>query len=259
MAGTRGAKTDPIESLKRYFDEQFTSLRADMATKSCINQLGKAISTQNEKIQILEDKVAVLESCIDQLAKNIEAQEQYNRRLCLRISGIKVPRSGKETAEECLKKVNAVFKELKVDIPDAVLDRAHRIGKPKMVGKMKVQQMIVRFTTWRHRTLVYRARKSSKKYKIHLDLTKPRLDMLIKANELLDENDEMFVFADVNCRLCAKTNEGFKYFETFGEFQEILRKEKPEESTNEEGSDEKDEEVESENAEDQSENELIEE
>ena len=36
---TCGAKTDPIESLKLYFDEQFTSLCADMATKSCINQL----------------------------------------------------------------------------------------------------------------------------------------------------------------------------------------------------------------------------
>ena len=169
MAGTRGAKTDPNESLKRYFDEQFTSLSVDMATKSCISQLGKAIATQNETIQILEDKVAVLESCIEQLAKNIEVQEQYNRRLCLRISGIKVPRSGKETAEESVEKVNAVFKELKVDIPDAVLDRAHRNGKPKMVGKMKVHQMIVRFTTWRHRTLVYRARKNSKKYKILSD------------------------------------------------------------------------------------------
>ena len=52
--------------------------------------------------------------------------------------------------------------------------------------------------------------------------------------------------------LCVKTNEGYKYFETFGEFQEIVRKEKPEESTNEEGSDEKDEETESEIADDQS-------
>ena len=120
--------------------------------------------------------------------------------------------------------MNAVFKELKVDIPDPVLDRAHHIGKPKMVGKMKVQQMIARFTTWRHRTLVYRAQKNFKKYKIHLNLTKPRLDLLIKANNLLDENDEMFVFADVNCRLCAKMNESFKYFETLGEFQDIVRK-----------------------------------
>ena len=59
MVGTRGAKADQMESLKRYFDEQFTFLRADMATQSCINQLGKVTSTKNEKIQILEDKVAV--------------------------------------------------------------------------------------------------------------------------------------------------------------------------------------------------------
>ena len=38
----------------------------------------------------------------------------------------------------------------------------------------------------------------------------------------------------------------------FGEFPEIVRKEKPEESTNEEGSDEKHKEAESENAEDES-------
>ena len=81
-------------------------------------------------------------------------------------------------------KVNAVLKKPKIDIPDAIIDRAHRIGKPKMVDKMKVQRMIVRLSTWRHHTLVYRARKTSKKFKIHLDLTKPRLDVLIKANDL---------------------------------------------------------------------------
>ncbi len=52
-----------------------------------------------------------------------------------------------ETGEQCLKKVKAVFNELKVNIPNDVLDRAHRIGQAKVVAGKRVRQMIVRLTT----------------------------------------------------------------------------------------------------------------
>ena len=57
--------------------------------------------------------------------------------------------------------------------------------------------------------MVHRARKNSKKVKIHLDLTKSNLDLIIRANEKLKENDENFAFADVNCRLCLKLDGEF--------------------------------------------------
>ena len=86
--------------------------------------------------------------------------------------------------------------------------------------------MIVRFTTWRHRTLVYNARKNGeKKYGIKLDLTKQRLDVLTKCREYLESQDDSgvkFVCVDVNCRLTAKRSNGkFVFFDTFDEFKEL--------------------------------------
>ena len=90
--------------------------------------------------------------------------EQYQRRLCLRISGIEVPSLGQnETDQDCLDKIKDVCADLAVEIPCDVIDRAHRIGKTTSHNGKKCRQMIVRFTTWRHRAIVYRARKNSGK------------------------------------------------------------------------------------------------
>ena len=72
--------------------------------------------------------------------------------------------------------------------------------------------MIIRFTTWRHRTAVYKARKASSKYKIRLDLTKKRLNGMMKVSNDLNAKKLGFAFADVNCRLCAKIGDKFVYF-----------------------------------------------
>ena len=57
------------------------------------------------------------------------------------------------------------------------IDRAHRVSRTD-------DTVIVRFTTFRHRTMFYRKRKELKNgVKVHLDLTKARLDLLIKASK----------------------------------------------------------------------------
>ena len=88
----------------------------------------------------------------------------------------------------------------------------HHIDPAKVVAGKRTRQMIIRFTTWRHRTAVYRARKSCDKYKIRLDLTKKRLDTIIKTTKMIEEKGfQGFTFADVNCRLCAKIGKDFHY------------------------------------------------
>ena len=59
-----------------------------------------------------------------------------------------------------------VFDEIEVIVPDAVIDRAYHIEPKKTVEGETKQQMIVRLTTWRHRSDVYRAHKKAKKVKI---------------------------------------------------------------------------------------------
>ena len=140
------------DRFQQILDEKLHKLHESMATKDCIQQLSDKINQQNEKIDILEAKVAVMENYIRKLEQSMDDQEQYHRRLCLRIEGIPAAEKGKsESSEQCVAKVKQMFKKLNVNVPDIVIDRAHRIGKR--------HQMIVRFMTWRHRMLVYRARK----------------------------------------------------------------------------------------------------
>ena len=87
--------------------------------------------------------------------------------------------------------------------------------------------MIVRFTTWRHRSKVYHAKKTknSGNYKAHLDITQKRFNMIGRANDCLIENvrANCFAFADVNCRPCLKLEDGFHYFSNESELHELLQ------------------------------------
>ncbi len=217
---TEASPSQPLceDRFQKLLDEKLDKIEKSMATKDCIKQLSDKINQQNERIDILEAKVAVMESYIRNLEQSVDDQEQYHRRLCLRIDGIPAAEKDKsESGEQCLEKVKQMFKKLNINVPDNVIDRAHRIGNRR--------QMIVRFTTWRHRTLVYRARKKpDSPYKIRLDLTKKRLNTIIATNEILQAKKLGFSFADVNCRLCARIGEKFHYFSDEEGFKNLLEK-----------------------------------
>ena len=95
--------------------------------------------------------------------------------------GIDLPSNGdKETSEDCLAKVENVFEKLGLSIPPDVIDRAHRVGREISMKDKNVRSMIVRFTTFRHRSIVYRARKNSNQYKTKLDITRLRVHLVSK-------------------------------------------------------------------------------
>ena len=213
-----------MESLYDWMTERFTKLEDKVATRECIKGLMETINDQNQKISMMEDKIAVMERHISQLQVANDGIEQYQRRLCLRNSGIDLPSLGQNaTAQDCLDKVNDVFPDLGVEIPCDVIDRAHRIGKVTNYNGKKCRQMIVRFTTWSHRTMVYRARKNNGKYRVKLDLTKRRSDILEKANKLLESSETSFVFADINCNLCWFNSGTYKYFDSLEDFKLKLK------------------------------------
>ena len=87
----------------------------------------------------------------------------------------------------------------------------------------RYREIIVRFTTWRQCTQVYKARKTAKKVKIHLDLTQKRVRLLKKANGLLEKVNGCFAFADVNCRLCLKLFDEYRYFSSKIELFEHIK------------------------------------
>ena len=123
-------------------------------------------------------------------------------------------------------KVKDVIRESGAHIPEVVLDRAHRVGKTKKIAGVKKQQVIVRFTTWYHRTLLNRNRKTLRDAKIYLDLTKPKFKLLkLSQEKVKDIPSDDFVFADINCALCVRLKNGeFQYFSTEVELDQILFK-----------------------------------
>ena len=137
---------------------------------------------------------------IENHSKN-EELEQYGRRLCLRVDGI--PAVSNESSDDVMNLTELLFKEAKGFVPENVLDHANRIGPiyTDRVSQKMCKNIIVGFTTFRHRTLFHRGRKNLKSAKVKLDLTKSRFDLLKSENNHVKEMRAInFCHADVNCR-----------------------------------------------------------
>ena len=209
------ASSESISDIKALVQEQL----------NLIIKLTETVSSQKERIDKLEESLIECENSLkvsktvsSRLVKRCDDLEQYGRRLCLRI--LDVDGDDSETSDDVFDKCIELFNKLELDIPEACIDRAHRIGK-KTPGR--IRPIIVRFTTWRHRTMVYRKRKDCVNCRITLDLTKTRMDILKEAIDLARESDHIsYAFADINCSLCVKlTNGSFKFFNTIDDLNNL--------------------------------------
>ena len=235
---------EKIEELKTFFNSKLEEKLGEQE-KNLTNTLNNLISDlrnefkkelQNEinkQYEKLESENKMLRKQVSELHKlNIENQtnnedlEQYDRHLCLRIDGVPVVEN--ETSVDVLASVKKLFDDAQVEIPDAVIDRAHRIGGNYVDRKSKksCKSIIVRFTTFRHRTMFYRAKSKLKNgTRVKLDLTKSRLTLLNKANEHVQNIPSInFCYADVNCRLKVKFKDAKQkdmFFSSFEELQDI--------------------------------------
>ena len=151
------------------------------------------------------------------LVKKCDDLEQYGRRLCLRI--IDVDGDDSETSDDVFNKCTELFNKLELDIPGACIDRAHSIGKTPG----RVRPIIVHFTTWFHRIIVYRKRKDCVNCRITLDLKKTCMEILKEAIDLARESDLIsYAFADINFSLCVKlTNDSFNVSNTIDDLNKL--------------------------------------
>ena len=88
-----------------------------------------------------------------------------------------------------------------------------------------MQSIIVRFTTYRHRTLFYTNRKKIKSgTQIKLDITTDHYNLFISARKKVNNRPEVnYVYADIDWRLKVKlTDESHKFFESMEELNGIL-------------------------------------
>ena len=210
---------------KNVMEDMLSKLEAKI-NQTVLEEISKATKPLCEKIEKLELKHDIykahfsgIEQRLDEAEQRLEDAEQYSRRACLRIYGIPLPNSF-ESADDCLSKVEDVFKEIGVEVPDGVVDRVHRIGKKEGNN----QAMIIKFTSWKHRTAVYKARKKSKDKRIQLDLTSQRARLLKSAKEKAKDYAGVdFALVDINCRVGIKTKGGnFIYFDNERNLQSTL-------------------------------------
>ena len=189
-----------------------------------IVKLTETATSQKERIDKLEESLIESENSLElskgvsfRLVKKCEDLEQYGRRLCLR--NFNVDGDDSETSD-VFNKCKELFNNLELDIPEACIDRAHKIGK-KTPGS--VRRINVGFTTWHHHTMVYSKRKDCVNGRVTFDLTKTRMDILKEVIDLARERNHIsYAFADINCNLCVKlSNRSFTFFNTIDDLNNL--------------------------------------
>ena len=136
-----------------------------LLTQSEFQNIIKEYKNQLEEVS---STVAMLQQCVTNLKqenlnlqkktkkdrqdieKYCEENEEYGLRICLRIKNMK--KQENESSDKVLEAVKCLFSDASINIPDACIDRAHRISRID-------DTVIVHFTIFRHRTMFCRNRK----------------------------------------------------------------------------------------------------
>ena len=100
------------------FKEEISKINDKLEGKIC--QLYQGKSFLQEQISELKKQNRVIAGCC-------EETEQYSRRLCLKVDGVRSV--DRETSNDVLEKVKEICAKSNLEIPNSNLDRAHRIGK----------------------------------------------------------------------------------------------------------------------------------
>ena len=208
-----------IEGVKKDLESKVTNEKID--------ELIKKMEEKDKKILKLEERILDLERSKSLLERRVDDNESYTRRQNLRVFGIPNLSGRKETEEECVEKVMVAISHLEISNDVGIeIDRAHRIGAPKkdVNGKPLAQPIIVRFTSWKARTTVYRNRVKKGDVRFYIDLTKRRFLLKKTAMELVKDNDKvLYVFADVNNNICLRLKDNtVRFFNSEVELKSIL-------------------------------------
>ena len=175
-----------IGELKTYLEERLTTQETNLKklwnnlVEKLTSELTSELKIQAEKInQLKNDKSLLQKQILEHKKENIKNRVANKDR---------IPTEKKDSSENVLHKVTEMCAEAGVDIPNEVFNRAHRIG-PSYTDKssnVECKSIIVRFTTFRHRTMGYWAKKKMKPgVTVKLDLTKSRYTLLADANKVV--------------------------------------------------------------------------
>ena len=119
----------------------------------------------------LKAEIIKLENQLLEVQEKSNDNEQYSRRYNVRIYGVEPVADGNDEGEDCVKTViDFCSDQLQVEVDQAEIDRAHRVGPPKESGP---RALIVKFKDYATKFKVMKNKKKLKGKKIYIneDLT----------------------------------------------------------------------------------------
>ena len=143
---------------------------------------------KKDTLSVFQEYVHHYQNQVNELKREKREMEQYGRRLFGRVDGINSVEN--ETSDEVFDKVMSLMQKSDCDILEVAIDRAHRIDKVYVNKNSKqiCKSIIVRSSTFRHRTKLHRSRSKLKNIvNVNLDLTKSRYTIFPKAIETADQ------------------------------------------------------------------------
>ena len=222
---TSTKKEESLQETIEYLKKKVANLEGTVSVlEGNVVSLHGTVSSLEKKVLFLEDENTILlsnyhvASCVnDTLRKGLDDLQQYQRRSCMIIDGIKVEEGEKisdlkEKVKTEVIKQTARNNQHSVAIEfDNEYDKCHRIG-PIKDGK---QSIIVKVKSHSYREKLYRNRTKGKNVQVRFktSLTKRRSDLLAKASaRIADLPDKLkqkiaFSYADIHGNLKIKMTE----------------------------------------------------
>lgn len=164
------------QSIKTVLGEKhFLDAIAAGVIKIVEEKLQKTFAEIDKRISECDIKISEVTQQNMKLSQELDKQQQYSRRNNLRIFGLPVVPS--EDTEEVV--LNLFKSNMQLNLEKNMLDRVHRLGKVRD----NKQQIIVKFISYRYRSLVLKNRKNLKGSGIYIaeDLTTNRIKLYKEA------------------------------------------------------------------------------
>lgn len=146
-------------------------------TVTLVQPLLDQLKVKDDQIDSLTREVTTLKEDVTTLKNTVDELEQYGRRNAVRIWSKNMPETPGENTDEIVK---AYTVRAGVDLPPDCISRSHRVGRP-VAGK--VRPIIVKFTSYNFRKMVYDSRKAVPDVFVSEDLTRVRSSVLFKARQ----------------------------------------------------------------------------
>ena len=187
--------TEEISDVKgqlKVINDEFNSKLADVVARTDI--IDVKVQGQEIEHEGLKREVEKLSNDVRNAGKQMDELEQYSRRNCLILTGIKEDSDpGREDTDEII--LNVCNHKLGIDITSVCLDRTHRLGRknslessePSEPSEPKPRPIIATFTNYHDRSDVFRNKAKLKQsgIVIYENLTSRRLSLLNAAKEIL--------------------------------------------------------------------------